>query len=312
MPVTGVDLGVPDPSTARRLFVDLLGGAPIAGSVGSGAGVARQPGGAVVRWDHVPGPRSRLSALAVGVEEPDRVVAALAGRGATLRPDGDGWRFAAEVLGVEVVVHDAGSRMVVDGGPADQGPPGDPRGHGGAGTRVFDHVCLAVPSLADAVDLLCTRMGGEVVFGGHNSELGTLSSQVRFGSGTKVELLQPTRPDAALARFLDRRGPGAHHLTWYVRDVEAAARAAVEHGFAVVDTDLDRRAHWRETYLRPSSALGLLVQLAWTDRRHDTPLDDDTVAAILGGEVDSWGYTMHPPTHLDVPRPTRVDRPRSD
>ncbi len=291
MPVLGLDLAVPDPVRAHRLFVDLLGGVEVdrgEPGVGDPRASAVQPGGATIAWSGVADRTSTLSVLTLGVPDPDHAAAGLPARGAALRPHGDGWTFRAAPLGVDVRV------VPHDPGPGHPPVPGH-RGHGAAGTRVLDHACFAVDSLADAVDLLRTTLGGEVVFGGHNRELGTLSSQVRFGEGTKVELLQPTRPDAELRRFLDRRGPGLHHLTWHVHDVTAAARAAEDTGFAVVGTDLERRTHWRETYLRPGSALGLLVQLAWTDVTHDEALDDDAVAAILAGRVDSWGYTMRPP-----------------
>lgn len=303
MPVVSLDLHVPEMAGAARLFVDLLGGRTVDRSATVIAG-AIQRGGTKIGWREGPAAsRITLQTMELRVPDADGAVAALPARD-LLGQDGDGWRVRARALGVDVVVHNIdapGDRPSLPATGPGMGsdaldPSNDAVGRGAAGTRVFDHVCFAVESLADAVDLLRTQLGGVVVFGGHNARLGTLSSQVQFGSGTKVELLQPTRPDTALRRFLDRHGPGMHHLTWHVHDVEVAALAAEAHGFAVVDTDLESRAHWWETYLRPSSAFGLLVQLSWTDRHHDDPLDDATVAAILAGKVDSRDYTMHWPT----------------
>lgn len=157
----------------------------------------------------------------------------------------------------------------------------------------FDHVCIAVRDLRSSVHLLRDHLGGEVVFGGHNRHIGTLSSQVRLGTGARVELLQPAHSDAPIATYLDRfGGPCMHHLTWRVVDVAHAVGAAERAGFEVTGTDLYSRDHWRETYLRPGATMGMLVQLAWSDRHHDDALDDDRVDAILAGRVSSNDYAM--------------------
>lgn len=85
----------------------------------------------------------------------------------------------------------------------------------------LDHVAIAVPSIAQAMPLF------ELLTGGHGSPPERVESQgveVAFvGTGTgRLELLQPTAPDSPVARFLDRRGPGLHHLAYRVPDLEAA------------------------------------------------------------------------------------------
>jgi methylmalonyl-CoA/ethylmalonyl-CoA epimerase len=265
--VVTLDLDVPDVARARELFGGLLGGTQLADR--DGTAVIEQPGGARIRCRAGDGGRARLRRVSVRVAG-DRLDAAA----------------AAVLLGVDLEPVRQPQTPPANGKPVADGEP-----VGSAGALAFDHVCFAVTSL-DAPVALLRDLGGAVVFGGHERNNGTLSSQLDFGGGTRIELLAPTRPDVAVARFLDRFGPGMHHLTWKVADVPIAEAAAEAAGFATVDTDLDRRPHWRETYLRPASALGLLVQLAWTSRRHDTPLDDATLARILAGEVNSWDYGM--------------------
>lgn len=288
-----VELDVPDVELAARLLGDLVGGIAEPGSAPDGAdgrdgGARRQPAGALVAWRAgAASGRARLRRVAIGMTDPEAVAGRVRAAGLAVAPDGGDLVVRAEVLGIELALT-----------PLDLAAPPTrspfPDGRGTAGATAFDHLCLAVPSLALAVHLLRDLVGGEVVFGGRNAALGTLSSQVALGPGTRIELLQPARPDAPIARFLDRRGPGLHHLTWHVADVAAAVRGAESLGFAVVDTDLTSRAHWRETYLRPASAMGLLVQLSWTDLHHDEPLDDAGVAAILAGRVASHDNSMHP------------------
>lgn len=284
MPVARIGVGVPDLDRAVRLFGTLVGGEPSDGP--DGPLLHRADAGAAIALLQAGPGRARLRRIVLGLADLAGALDRLDAAGVAYRHDPDGVAVPAEGsgverLGVELLLRAADPATATAVGTA-----------GTAGTTAFDHVCLAVPSLADALHLLRDLLGGEVVFGGHNHVLGTLSSQLTFGEGTRLELLQPVRPDAAIARFLQRRGPGAHHLTWHVADVAVAERAATELGFEVVDTDVTTRAHWHETYVRPSSAMGLLVQLAWTDQHHDDPLDDDGVAAILAGEVDSFDFTM--------------------
>lgn len=261
MTVARLELEVADLDRARRLLVDLLGGEVAPGRDGDAFAVDAH-GGARLALRHGDVPRAALRRLVVALDVDEA-------------PD------VGHLLGTELAVVRPGPR-----------PTGDHAPRGAAGTLHLDHVCFAVRSLRDAVGVLRDRLGGHVVFGGHERTNGTLSSQIDLGGGTRIELLEPTRDDAAVARFIDRFGPGMHHLTWKVTDVPTAIVAAEEAGFPTVGTDLDRRPHWRETYLRPGGALGVLVQLAWTDRSHTQPLDDATVERILAGEIDSHDYGM--------------------
>jgi methylmalonyl-CoA/ethylmalonyl-CoA epimerase len=283
--LTRIDLTVPDLDGALRLFADVLGGT--ACPAGRGAVDVRFAHGGEVRLTQAATPRATLDRLRVEVADPGHVRTRLTEVGI---PHGD---------------HDGG--IIVPATAASAAPvlvvaAGSPRpgaaGPGTAGVRRFDHVCLATATIRQSVALYRDVLGGEVVFGGVNPLAGTVSSQVRFGAGLKLELLQPHAPDAPIARFLGRYGPGMHHLTFYVDDVERADRAARDAGFATTGIDAeDRRRHWQETYLRPTTTFGLLVQLAWTDVSHERPLSDAEIAAIHDGRVDSLDYTMRPITN---------------
>jgi methylmalonyl-CoA/ethylmalonyl-CoA epimerase len=198
--------------------------------------------------------------------------------------------------GLEVLEATSGGRTLV----AELAPPPGPvptTGSTAVGTAAverFDHVCLATTTLQDTVALYRAGLGGDMVFGGANPVMGTTSSQIRLRSGPRIELLQPRRADAPIAGFLERHGPGLHHLTFYVADVLLAAQAARSAGFETTGTDVTSRRHWQETYLRPRTTCGLLVQLAWTDIEHTRPLTDDGIRAIHAGEVESFDNRMLP------------------
>jgi methylmalonyl-CoA/ethylmalonyl-CoA epimerase len=149
----------------------------------------------------------------------------------------------------------------------------------------LDHVAVAVGDLAAATALFCDVLGGEFIGGGDDDAKGMRSVQLRFAPGIKIELLQPLRPDSAIAAFLNRRGPGFHHVTLFVEDVAEAVAVLEAAGHEVVDTDFSRPS-WHETYIRPRSAFGTLVQLATSDRDWSRPINPEiTLDDVLAGRV---------------------------
>jgi methylmalonyl-CoA/ethylmalonyl-CoA epimerase len=127
--------------------------------------------------------------------------------------------------------------------------------------RTVDHVGIAVPSLDEALPIW------EVLTGAKGSGREVVDSQgvevVFVGSGPgRVELLSPTRPDSAVARFLERRGPGMHHVCYRVPDIRAALAEHQAQGFQLIDQEPRAGAHGhRVAFLHPRSAHGVLVEL---------------------------------------------------
>jgi catechol 2,3-dioxygenase-like lactoylglutathione lyase family enzyme len=126
---------------------------------------------------------------------------------------------------------------------------------------VLDHVAHAVRSWQDAWPLYAGQLGAEWSSGGES--IGFAPAQVRFANGSRIELLRPhaTASNDFLARFLDRSGPGPHHLTFKVPDIRLAIDAAREAGFDPIGVDL-RDPEWKEAFIHPKQATGIVVQMA--------------------------------------------------
>ncbi len=134
----------------------------------------------------------------------------------------------------------------------------------------LDHVAVALERMDDAWPRYAGDLAGEWVAGG--AQAGFASAQVRFTGGMKVEVLEP-RDDGQvdfLRRFLDHSGPGPHHLTFKVPDIEEAIAAARLAGLEPVGIDL-RFAEWKEAFLHPKQACGIVVQLAQAEGGWETP-----------------------------------------
>jgi hypothetical protein len=88
-------------------------------------------------------------------------------------------------------------------------------------------------------------------------------AQWAFANDARLELIEPAGPPGFLHRFIDRHGVGVHHVTFKVPSlVEAAARAR-DAGYDVVGYD-DSHPGWKECFLHPKQAQGIVVQLAET------------------------------------------------
>ncbi len=125
----------------------------------------------------------------------------------------------------------------------------------------LDHVAVAVHSIKDALPLFRDVLGGRYLMGGDVADTWRWF-QLTYPDGRKIELLEPLG-DGFLARFLERRGEGLHHITFKTDDIDAAIEKIEGHGYELVDKNLDD-PNWKEAFLRPSKTHGTLIQIAQT------------------------------------------------
>ena len=127
---------------------------------------------------------------------------------------------------------------------------------------LFDHIAIAVPRLADADAVLAGQLGGRSTFGATTDEYRFW--HWRYEGGGDLEVLEPAGADGFLHRFLAQRGPGIHHVTFTVPSLDAACERARAHGYSIVGYD-DSDPRWKEAFLHPKQAQGIVVQLAETN-----------------------------------------------
>lgn len=124
---------------------------------------------------------------------------------------------------------------------------------------VFDHIAIALPRLADAPAVLVGALGGVPYLGAAPGAFAF--GQWQFDGGGRIEILEPRGRDGFLHRFLAQRGPGIHHVTFKVTSLREACDRAEAHGYEIVGYD-DSNPGWREAFLHPRQALGIVVQFA--------------------------------------------------
>jgi methylmalonyl-CoA/ethylmalonyl-CoA epimerase len=126
----------------------------------------------------------------------------------------------------------------------------------------FDHVSMAVTSFDDASPLI-DLIGGRYVDGGYEDASDFHWVQYDLPHWGRLEMIRTDSrdPEHFINRFIGDRGEGLHHLTFKVSDIAAAVGKAEGLGFTVVGFDASNPG-WKEAFVHPRSANGVLIQLA--------------------------------------------------
>lgn len=129
----------------------------------------------------------------------------------------------------------------------------------------IDHVGVAVPDLDEAVTFYAETFGLRCVHQETNEEQGVREAMLAVGDdpdSPRLQLLAPARPDSAIAKFLDRSGPGLQQLAYTVRDVRASGEALRARGLRLL-YDNPRRGTGGSliNFVHPKDAGGVLVEL---------------------------------------------------
>ena len=126
---------------------------------------------------------------------------------------------------------------------------------------VLDHVGIAVENLAAALAFYRDALGLEIEAPEEVTSQRVRAHFVPVGE-SKLELLEATAPDSPIARYLEKRGPGIHHITLRVDDIRTALSTLKEKGVRLIDESPRPGAEGGlVAFIHPSAAHGVLVEL---------------------------------------------------
>lgn len=124
----------------------------------------------------------------------------------------------------------------------------------------FDHIGFAVHSIEEARKFWEDQMGATLrSISDHHS--GDFKLGIFDLDGLCVELLEPINPDGFLAKYLEKRGEGIHHITLQTKDLETKAEQLEAQGVRVVDKHYSVEEGGVDAFLSPKSTHGVLIQL---------------------------------------------------
>lgn len=124
----------------------------------------------------------------------------------------------------------------------------------------LDHIGIAVHTLEIAK--IYQDLGLTI---GHVETVETQKVKTAFLSvgDSNLELLEPTSPDSPIAKFIEKRGEGIHHLCFRVDDIEAHLERLKAAGYRLINEHPVPGAHGcRVAFLHPSAGNGVLIELS--------------------------------------------------
>jgi methylmalonyl-CoA/ethylmalonyl-CoA epimerase len=125
----------------------------------------------------------------------------------------------------------------------------------------IDHVGIAVEDLDEAVSLYSERLGMAVQHRETVEQQGVEAVLLGVGE-SHIELLRPLGPDTAVGRFLERNGPGMHHVAYGTDDIESALEAVRAAGLRLIDEEPRTGIrNSRVAFVHPKSTGGVLTEL---------------------------------------------------
>lgn len=129
----------------------------------------------------------------------------------------------------------------------------------------IDHIGIAVKNLEEANKIYAALLGTE-----HYKIEEVASEYVKtsfFKVGeSKIELLEASSSESSIAKFIEKRGEGIHHIAFYVDDISKELKRLKEEGFVVLNETPKKGADNKlVAFLHPKSANGVLVELCQED-----------------------------------------------
>ena len=124
----------------------------------------------------------------------------------------------------------------------------------------INHVCIAVRDIEDTLGFY------RLTFGTGSAEIEEIEDQgvraalVRVG-GSQLEFIQPTDTTGGVARFIESRGEGVHHICFEVEDLQATLDRLAEHDVQLIDKAPREGLSGMIAFIHPRATRGVLIEL---------------------------------------------------
>ncbi|WOD45316.1 methylmalonyl-CoA epimerase [Hwangdonia lutea] len=128
----------------------------------------------------------------------------------------------------------------------------------------IEHIGIAVKNLDDSNELFSKLFGKPHYKIEEVASEGVNTSFFKVGEN-KIELLEATREDSPIAKFIDKKGEGIHHIAFDVDDIDAEIKRLKNEGFKVLNETPKKGADNKlVAFLHPKSSNGVLIELCQT------------------------------------------------
>jgi methylmalonyl-CoA/ethylmalonyl-CoA epimerase len=125
----------------------------------------------------------------------------------------------------------------------------------------IDHIAVLVDDLESPLKFWQEALGLELT---HIKDVPAELAQIAFlpTGGSEIELVRPTTLDSGLGRYLEKRGPGMHHICLEVDDITGMLAQLKEKGVQLINEEPKTSTDGRKyAFIHPKSASGVMVEL---------------------------------------------------
>jgi methylmalonyl-CoA/ethylmalonyl-CoA epimerase len=124
-----------------------------------------------------------------------------------------------------------------------------------------EHIGIAVKNLASAIPLY-EKLMNSTCYKTESVESEKVNTAFFQRGETKIELLESSDPDGVIARFLDKKGEGLHHIAFAVNDIREEMKRLQDEGFVLLNNEPKTGADNKLVcFLHPKGTTGVLVEL---------------------------------------------------
>ncbi|MEZ4721493.1 MAG: methylmalonyl-CoA epimerase [Flavobacteriales bacterium] len=126
--------------------------------------------------------------------------------------------------------------------------------------RKIEHIGIAVSNI-DAANERYTKLFGKPPYKLETVESEAVSTSFYQIGESKIELLQATDESSAIAKYIDKRGEGIHHIAYDVEDIKSERQRLIDEGFQPIGEIKEGADNKLVCFFHPKSAHGVLVEL---------------------------------------------------
>ena len=125
----------------------------------------------------------------------------------------------------------------------------------------IDHIAVAVKSLDETLEVFKSVFGVEVSHTETIPDQGVKAALIKIGDG-EIEFIEPVDPEGGVAKFIERRGEGIHHICLEVDNIEETLNSLAANGVALIDKKPRKGLAGMIGFVHPKSTKGVLFELA--------------------------------------------------
>lgn len=127
--------------------------------------------------------------------------------------------------------------------------------------RKIEHIGIAVKSLSES-NALFTKLFGAPPYKEEEVVSEGVKTSFFMNGPNKIELLEATNPDSPIAKFIEKKGEGIHHIAFDVENIDSEIKRLQDEGFIILNSEPKKGADNKlVAFLHPKSTNGVLIEL---------------------------------------------------